>query len=67
MGKNYFIAEELIELQLKSEQTELLNLIAEIESLSKIIENKMSLINKKQNNISSLEILKRRISNLQRF
>ncbi|WP_304576644.1 hypothetical protein [Romboutsia ilealis] len=64
MGKNYFIAEELIELQLKSEQTELLNLIAEIESLSKIIENKMSLINKKQNNISSLEILKRRICNL---
>lgn len=64
MGKNYFIAEELIELQLKSEQTELLNLIAEIESLSKIIENKMSLINKKQNNISSLEILKRKICNL---
>lgn len=63
MGEEYFNNKDLIELQLEHEQAELLNLISEIETLSKLVEDKMLLINKKQINITNLELLKKKICN----
>lgn len=49
---------ELIEVEIKKEQDELLDLVSKAEQLSKLVEYTMECIDQKQRNISMLEKLK---------
>ena len=49
---------ELIEVEIKKEQDELLDLVSKAEQLSKLVEYTMECIDQKQRNITMLEKLK---------
>ena len=49
---------ELIEVEIKKEQDELLDLVSKAEQLSKLVEYTMECIDQKQRNITVLEKLK---------